>query len=1070
MTGGLPLQRPALPLFDMFLDLPHPAAATMNDPPRVFGAPSTAPEMLQELQSNLSRIGRFAFPEFEDATAQNIPRDTELNRFSQYAMQPKSFQHYTFSLQLQSGVRVHGHVRRYLPLHPVAKSRYDVGRRGERALVLLTRANGGDAMYAAILRTLDAVASQKVAMELSLQPHGDQPDHWFLHALFDQHRHLCATFASLPRQNKKPMVLTVSTIEVGPKPIPAIELVDNSRFLVPTSLLGPISSNPAESMVSSPILPLLRVLGVQNTLRLLSGMVSESRILLTSVSPTRLAQCARATLSILSQGLLNWQHLFIPVLPPHLFQYLAAPVPYLIGMLTSMMPRLEQARPEGLGEMIIIHLDTAQMETRGIHPSDVARKIPDLFRASVQEPGAPPSPVSSAEYLAQDLVDLLKVDKRSIYGESTLSNVSETAAKASKAVKTGFLKLKEKGRKFLQSRSGSSLGEEEEFDNAAAAPTETSGDARDQDTFLPDFIYTQGVLNEATEEEARIAFASFFLSLFGNMRWYLSVTPGQVPHLDRQRFLQQKRSMGDGENTAIWPLLENFCQTQMLEEFAKSRVEEIRTSQPVTSDSPLFTQCTNYHLMHNIDFSLESVRRVARQVAQNSPSRDILQTKARRTAMLLTSNKTYEGDYNRAVATLVEQCRECNSVLCDVMSVVWVRLRDCKGLHWKHGFQALQILRNLLYHGPLAAIAEATDGLDKIRVMKFYNDNMRSQICTQIRQVASQVYNLLVDRTKLFAIRRLCINKRRTMRLNQAPLTRDSRARVTTPFHAMHRAFCPTTMDAAKVPGAAPARPQFAAEQGLIDFSTPPAPVAPAPTSQGHDPFGFAAAQPPAAAPNSADDLAGLFGAQASIGGSEQNTTGAVSASNPFDAAPTPAPAAHDPFATNAPPAVAPAPVQGYPQGQSNQFPPQQHPGAAPYQGQQYQQPYPGQAPAQGPPQQQQQGAYPGAQPGAAGAPAYTNVAYPPQATPQPHPQGGAPGNYAPYPQQGYPTPGAPGAHRPQSQGYGGPPVPAQVSYPAQAQQGAPYAGQQVPAAPYAASQPPQAPQPSVSHQFDPFK
>jgi hypothetical protein len=103
------------------------------------------------------------------------------------------------------------------------------------------------------------------------------------------------------------------------------------------------------------------------------------------------------------------------------------------------------------------------------------------------------------------------------------------------------------------------------------------------------------------------------------------------------------------------------------------------------------------------------------------------------------------------------------------MSVIWVRLRDSKGLHWKHGFQALQILRNLLYHGPIAAIAEATDGLDKIRAMKFYNDNMRSQICTQIRQAATQVYNLLVDRAKLFAIRRLCINKRRDLRKPDRP-------------------------------------------------------------------------------------------------------------------------------------------------------------------------------------------------------------------------------------------------------------------------------------------------------------
>ena len=221
--------------------------------------------------------------------------------------------------------------------------------------------------------------------------------------------------------------------------------------------------------------------------------------------------------------------------------------------------------------------------------------------------------------------------------------------------------------------------------------------------------------------------------------------------------------MGDGEYTAMWPLLRNFCQSQMFVQFAKARVEEIRTRVPVTAASPLFSQCSNYHRQHNIDFGILSVRRVARQVAQNNPSRPILQTSARRMAMLLTSNKTFEGDYNKAVSQLVEQSRESSSVLFDVMSVIWIRLRDCKGLHWKHGFQALQILRNLLYHGPPAVIAEATDGLDKIRMMKFYNDNMRSQICTQIRQAAAEVYNLLVDRAKLFNVRRACINRRREM-------------------------------------------------------------------------------------------------------------------------------------------------------------------------------------------------------------------------------------------------------------------------------------------------------------------
>jgi hypothetical protein len=145
-------QSSAIPLYDLFLDLPHPAASSSCPPPFMLGAPSNTPDMDKELSSNITRIARFAFPEFDDAMSQGLPREAALNRFSQYAMQPKSFQHYTFSLQLLSGVRVHGHVRRYLPVHPVAKSRFDVGRRGERALVLLTRSSGGDLVYSAILK------------------------------------------------------------------------------------------------------------------------------------------------------------------------------------------------------------------------------------------------------------------------------------------------------------------------------------------------------------------------------------------------------------------------------------------------------------------------------------------------------------------------------------------------------------------------------------------------------------------------------------------------------------------------------------------------------------------------------------------------------------------------------------------------------------------------------------------------------------------------------------------------------------------------------------------------------
>jgi hypothetical protein len=61
--------------------------------------------------------------------------------------------HHTFALDLSDGItKLHGHVLRYLPVHYEAKTRADVGRRGVRAMIILTRASGGDKFYTAILK------------------------------------------------------------------------------------------------------------------------------------------------------------------------------------------------------------------------------------------------------------------------------------------------------------------------------------------------------------------------------------------------------------------------------------------------------------------------------------------------------------------------------------------------------------------------------------------------------------------------------------------------------------------------------------------------------------------------------------------------------------------------------------------------------------------------------------------------------------------------------------------------------------------------------------------------------
>lgn len=75
-----------------------------------------------------------------------------LNKRDVYLVGFRSERH-TFSLVLRDGVtKLYGHTLRYLPRHRNSKTRSDVGRRGVRAMVILTRAVGGDGFYTAVLK------------------------------------------------------------------------------------------------------------------------------------------------------------------------------------------------------------------------------------------------------------------------------------------------------------------------------------------------------------------------------------------------------------------------------------------------------------------------------------------------------------------------------------------------------------------------------------------------------------------------------------------------------------------------------------------------------------------------------------------------------------------------------------------------------------------------------------------------------------------------------------------------------------------------------------------------------
>lgn len=136
---------PVTPLFELFLDLPHPKAS--KECPGAFLIP--APHVNTPIATP-DQVTRFAFPDV--LVGHDAQEPTRLNKYDVYATQNTSFTRFTFSWQTSDGSRLHGHVRRYLPPHLTARTRYDVGRRGERALVILTRHSTADALFTAMLK------------------------------------------------------------------------------------------------------------------------------------------------------------------------------------------------------------------------------------------------------------------------------------------------------------------------------------------------------------------------------------------------------------------------------------------------------------------------------------------------------------------------------------------------------------------------------------------------------------------------------------------------------------------------------------------------------------------------------------------------------------------------------------------------------------------------------------------------------------------------------------------------------------------------------------------------------
>ncbi|XP_029606258.1 DENN domain-containing protein 1B isoform X1 [Salmo trutta] len=106
---------------------------------------------------------------------------------------------------------------------------------------------------------------------------------------------------------------------------------------------------------------------VNNMLHLYASMLHERRIIITSSKLSTLTACVHGSAAMLFP--MNWQHIYIPVLPPHLLDYCCAPMPYLVGVHLSL---LERVLSRSLEDVVILNVDTNTLES----PQDDLQNLP----------------------------------------------------------------------------------------------------------------------------------------------------------------------------------------------------------------------------------------------------------------------------------------------------------------------------------------------------------------------------------------------------------------------------------------------------------------------------------------------------------------------------------------------------------------------------------------------------------------------------------------------------------------------------------------------------------------------
>ncbi|XP_036384416.1 DENN domain-containing protein 1A-like isoform X2 [Megalops cyprinoides] len=160
---------------------------------------------------------------------------------------------------------------------------------------------------------------------------------------------------------KKELLETLYALPI-PDPGVPVHLSVHSHFTVPN--IRELPSIPENRNLTEYFV----AVDVNNILHLYASMLFERRILVCCSKLSTLTACVHGSAAMLYP--MYWQHVYIPVLPQHLIDYCCAPMPYLIGVHSSLMERVKSV---ALEDVVILNVDTNTLET----PYDDLQNLPN---------------------------------------------------------------------------------------------------------------------------------------------------------------------------------------------------------------------------------------------------------------------------------------------------------------------------------------------------------------------------------------------------------------------------------------------------------------------------------------------------------------------------------------------------------------------------------------------------------------------------------------------------------------------------------------------------------------------